>query len=45
MSHMVKGKTTLTVENKDILVAALQEAYKGCTIEYNTQAKIYGQPM
>ena len=45
MSHMVKGKKTLTVENKDILVAALQEAYKGCTIEYNAQANIRGRPM
>ena len=45
MSHMVKGKTELSVENAEILVEALQAAYEGCTIERNTQANIRGRPM
>ena len=45
MSHMVKGTTNLSVENAEILIEALQAAYEGCTIERNTQARIYGNPM
>lgn len=45
MSHMVKGKTTFSEEHTDILIEALKEAYKGCTIERNTQAGIRGRPM
>jgi len=45
MSHMVKGKTNLSVDNTEILIEALQAAYEGCTIERNTQAEIYGRPL
>ena len=45
MSHMVKGKTTFSEEHTDILIEALKEAYKGCTIERNAQAGIRGRPM
>ena len=43
MSHMVKGKTTFSEEHTDILIEALKEAYKGCTIERNAQAGIRGR--
>lgn len=45
MSHMVKGKTTFSEEHTDVLIEALKEAYKGCTILRDTQATIRGRPM
>ena len=29
MSHMVRGNTSFTEENKDILIEAIKEAYEG----------------
>ena len=29
MSHMVRGKTSFTVENKELLIEALKEAFPG----------------
>ena len=43
MSHMVKGKTNFTVDNKDILIEALKEAYEGCEIRENVQMSGYGR--
>lgn len=43
MSHMVKGKTNFTVDNKDILIEALKEAYEGCQVLENAQMSTYGR--
>lgn len=45
MSHMVKGTTNFTEENKDILIEALNEAYPGCSIQMDTQMSSRGRPM
>jgi hypothetical protein len=45
MSHMVKGKTSFTEENKPLLVEALKQAYKGKEIQLNAQAMITGRPL
>jgi len=43
MSHMVKGTTNFTEDNKDILIEALKEAYPGCEIQLDTQMSSYGR--
>ena len=43
MSHMVKGTTNFSVDNKDILIEAIKEAYKGCEIQENVQMSGYGR--
>ncbi len=45
MSHMVKGTTNFTEENKEILIEALKEAYPGCSIQMDTQMSSRGRPM
>jgi hypothetical protein len=45
MSHMVKGTTNFTEENKEILIEALNEAYPGCSIQMDTQMSSRGRPM
>lgn len=45
MSHMVKGTTNFTEENKEILIEALKEAYPGCSIQLDTQMSNRGRPM
>lgn len=45
MSHMVKGTTSFTEENKDLLLEALKQAYKGKKVVENAQAQIAGRPM
>ena len=45
MSHMVKGKTSFTEENKTLLVEALKQAYTGCEVRLNAQAMISGRPL
>ena len=43
MSHMVRGNTSFTEENKDILIEAIKEAYEGCEILENAQMSGYGR--
>ena len=43
MSHMVKGTTNFSEDNKDILIEALKEAYDGCEILENAQMSSYGR--
>ena len=43
MSHMVKGTTKFSVDNKDILIEAIKEAYNGCEIQENVQMSGYGR--
>lgn len=43
MSHMVKGTTNFSVDNKDILIEALKEAYEGCEVHENIQMSGYGR--
>ena len=45
MSHMVKGTTNFTEENKEILIEALKEAYPGCEVQLDTQMSGRGRPM
>lgn len=45
MSHMVKGTTNFTEENKEILIEALKEAYPGCEVQLDTQMSSRGRPM
>jgi len=42
---MVKGTTTFKEENKDLLLEALKQAYKGKAVRENVQAQIAGRPM
>ena len=44
MSHMMKGKTSLTVENKDCIEEALKEALPHATILKNEVAQISRRP-
>jgi hypothetical protein len=43
MSHMVKGTTNFSEDNKDILIEAITEAYPGCDIRLDTQMNSYGR--
>jgi len=45
MSHMVKGKTSFSVENKTLLVAALKTAYPKSEVRLDCQAQITGRPL
>jgi hypothetical protein len=45
MSHMVKGTTNFSEENKDIFIEALKEAYPGCEVQLDTQMSSYGRQM
>lgn len=45
MSHMVKGNTSFTEENKKLLIEALETAYNGSKVELNAQANISGRPI
>ena len=45
MSHMVKGKTSFTVENKDLLIEALKEAFPGKEVVENAQMAQRGRAM
>jgi hypothetical protein len=43
LSHMVRGTTNFTCENKDVLIEALKEAYEGAEVLENTAMTYYGQ--
>lgn len=44
ISHRMEGKASLTVENKDLVEEAIQEAYSDCQILKNEIAQIRGRP-